>query len=47
MIELALADVLAYLKDLHSDPIRTERAVSDANTGQLLQLDGIFAGSQP
>lgn len=41
-----LADMLAYLKDLRFEPIWFERAFSDAGTGRLLQLDGIFAGSQ-
>jgi FkbM family methyltransferase len=41
-----LADMLAYLKDLRFEPIWFERAFSDADTGRLLQLDGIFAGSR-
>jgi FkbM family methyltransferase len=38
-----IAEMLGYLKDLHFEPIWFERAFSDARTGRLLQMDGIFA----
>jgi FkbM family methyltransferase len=37
------AEMLEYLKDLHFQPIWFERAFIDADTGRLLQVDGIFA----
>jgi FkbM family methyltransferase len=38
-----LAEMLEYLNDLHFEPIWLERAFNDAETGRLLQMDGIFA----
>ena len=38
-----LAEMLEYLNDLHFEPIWFERAFNDADTGRLLQVDGIFA----
>jgi FkbM family methyltransferase len=40
-----LAEMLAYLEDLHFEPIWFERGFDDATTGRLLQMDGIFAKS--
>jgi FkbM family methyltransferase len=37
------AEMLEYLKDLHFQPIWFEPAFIDADTGRLLQVDGIFA----
>jgi FkbM family methyltransferase len=37
------AEMLEYLKDLHFEPIWLERAFIEADTGRLLQVDGIFA----
>jgi hypothetical protein len=41
-----LAEMLEYLNDLHFEPIWFERAFNDADTGRLLQVDGIFAKTE-
>jgi FkbM family methyltransferase len=38
-----LSEMLEYLEDLHFEPIWFERGFTDAGTGRLLQMDGIFA----
>jgi FkbM family methyltransferase len=38
-----LPEMLEYLKELQFEPIWFDRAFVDADTGRLLQIDGIFA----